>query len=244
MVFDAGMAARYDGGRRLRTADVGAWMDAARPYLPGVGGRILDLGAGTGRFTLALSEATGATVIGCEPSGAMRAVYAAGLLVGGAAEAMPFRDGVFDAIWASQMVHHVRDLGAFAGNVRRVLSPGGRLVVRAGFGLPDELPFYRYFPAAWPDRTEMPALLASLTSALALPAIAHLKVGQVLAESPQDFVSRARSRSLSNLATLDDSLFHAGLEAMERDAAEGRMPSRIVEQLDLVVFGALSPASL
>jgi hypothetical protein len=31
---------------------------------------------------------------------------------------------------------------------------------------------------------------------------------------------------------------------MERDAAEGRMPSRIVEQLDLVVFGALSPASL
>jgi hypothetical protein len=100
MVFDAGMAARYDGGRRLRTADVRAWMDAARPYLPGVGGRILDLGAGTGRFTLALSEATGATVIGCEPSGAMRAVYAAGLLVGGAAEAMPFRDGVFDAIWA------------------------------------------------------------------------------------------------------------------------------------------------
>jgi ubiquinone/menaquinone biosynthesis C-methylase UbiE len=238
MVFDAGMAARYDGGRRLRKADVGAWMDAARPYLPGDGGRILDLGAGTGRFTAALASASGARVIACEPSAAMRAVSPAGPVVGGSAEALPFRDAVFDAIWASQMVHHVRDLGAFAGNVRRVLKVGGRLVVRAGFGVPDELPFYRYFPAAWPDRTEMPSLLKSLTAALALPVVAHRTVEQILASSPAEFVAKARSRSLSNLATLDDELFHAGLEDMERDSADGRMPSPIVERLDLVVFGS------
>jgi ubiquinone/menaquinone biosynthesis C-methylase UbiE len=238
MVFDAGMATRYDSGRRLRAADIDAWMDAARPFLPGAGGRILDLGAGTGRFTSALAAATGATVIGCEPSAAMRAVHPAGLLVGGAAEAMPFRAGVFDAIWASQTVHHVTDLPAFARNVRRVLAPAGRLVVRAGFGEPSQLPFYQYFPDAWPDRSEMPALLESLTAALALPVVARRRVGQVMAESPAEFVARARSRSLSNLATLDDALFRAGLQAMERAAAEGRMPARIVEHLDLVVFGA------
>jgi SAM-dependent methyltransferase len=241
MVFDAGMAARYDGGRRLRPADVAEWMSAARPYLPGAGGRVLDLGAGTGRFTAVLAEATGATVVACEPSGAMRAACPAGLVVGGAAEAVPFRDHVFDAVWASQMVHHVDDLEAFASNVRRVLRPGGRLLLRAGFGRPDELPFHRYFPAAWPDRTAMSSLLAEVTEALAtagLPRLAHLQVGQVLAESPREFVERARSRSLSNLATLDEALYRAGLRAMEEDAAEGRVPVPIVEHLDLVVFGA------
>jgi SAM-dependent methyltransferase len=232
MVFDVELAGRYDAGRRLRPTDIDAWMAAARPFLPGPGGRILDLGAGTGRFTHALAGATGAKVVACEPSAAMRDVCAARPLVGGAGEAMPFRDGAFDAIWASQMLHHVTDRAAFASGVRRVLKPGGRLVLRGGFGVPDELPFYHYFPAAWPDRTEMSSLLASLD----LPRIAHLKVAQTLAGSPQEFVERAGSRSLSNLATLDDDLFEAGLRAMEHDAAAGRMPERIVEQLDLVVF--------
>jgi hypothetical protein len=49
MSYDQPMAARYDRGRELHAADVERWMDAARPYLPGAGGRILDLGAGTGR---------------------------------------------------------------------------------------------------------------------------------------------------------------------------------------------------
>ncbi|MEV6849690.1 methyltransferase domain-containing protein [Actinoplanes sp. NPDC051411] len=233
MVFDRGMAGRYDAGRRLRPADVDAWMAAARPYLPGPGGLVLDLGAGTGRFTAALARACGATVVACEPSPAMRAVCPSRPLVGGAAESLPFRAGVFDAVWASQMVHHVTDLAAFTGGVRRTLKPGGRLLLRGGFGLPDELPYYRYFPAAWPDRTEMSSLLASLD----LPRVAHLKVSQVLAESPPEFVARARSRSLSNLATLDDTLFEAGLRALERDAADGGLPERVVEQLDLVVFG-------
>lgn len=258
MIYDAGLAGRYGNGRRLRASDVEAWMAAARPYLGDV---VLDVGAGTGRFTAALAATTGGTVVACEPSGPMRAQLlstpvasgpvsaepstggpgAARLVVGGTAEAVPFRDAVFDAVWASQVVHHVRDLEAFAAGVRRVLKPGGRLLLRGGFGVPDELPFYRYFPAAWPDRTEMTALLARVTEAAGragLVRCAHLKVGQVLAESPGEFAERARSRSLSNLAALDDDLFEAGLRALERDAADGRLPDRIDERLDLVVFAA------
>jgi SAM-dependent methyltransferase len=239
VVYDAGLAARYDGGRRLRPADVGAWMAAARPYLPGPGGRVLDLGAGTGRFTRALAAVGGATVVACEPARAMRAKCAGHLVVGGTAEAVPFRDRVFDAVWASQVVHHVGDLEAFAGNVRRVLRPDGHLLLRGGFGRPGDLPLHRYFPQAWPDPAATPSLLPRVGAELAragLARVAHVQVGQVLAESRAEFVERARSRSLSNLATLDDGLFQAGLEAMERDARDGRMPERIVEQLDLVVF--------
>jgi len=79
--------------------------------------------------------------------------------------------------------------------------------------------------------------MSSLLAAIDLPRVARLRVAQVLAESPREFVARARSRSLSNLATLDDALFEEGLRAMEADAAGGRLPDRIVEHLDLVVFG-------
>src|ERR1043165_8770980 len=101
------MAGAYLRGRQLHAADVTAWLTAGAPYLPGPGARILDLGAGTGRFTAALTGTTGATVIACEPSPAMRAVFPpVAPLVGGAAEALPFRRACFDAVWASQMLHH------------------------------------------------------------------------------------------------------------------------------------------
>lgn len=128
MSYGSEMAAGYDRGRTLRTPDVDRWMAAARPYLPAADGRILDLGAGTGRFSDALARSCGATVIGCEPSAAMRMALRANcpsaVVVGGTAEAAPFRAGVFDVVWASQVVHHIADLPAFAVNLRRVLRDG------------------------------------------------------------------------------------------------------------------------
>jgi ubiquinone/menaquinone biosynthesis C-methylase UbiE len=238
MIYDTAMARRYGPGRRLRQSDMDRWMAAARPYL---GAAVLDLGAGTGRFTAALAATTGGMVVACEPSGPMRERCPARPVVGGAAEALPFHDGSFDAVWASQMVHHVRDLDAFAAGVRRVLRPGGRLLLRGGFGRPEELPLHRYFPGAWPDPGQMAALLVRVTDTLAaagMPLTARRKVTQVVAESPEDFLVRARSRSLSNLATLDDRLFEAGLRELERDAGAGRLPERIDEELDLIVFTA------
>ena len=42
-------------------------------------------------------------------------------------EALPFGDGVFDAVVANHMLYHVPDLQQVLGEVRRVLKPGGRL---------------------------------------------------------------------------------------------------------------------
>jgi len=148
------MAARYDRGRGLRPRDVARWMAAAGPYLPSADGRVLDLGAGTGRFSDALARFSGARVVACEPSAAMRAVlhtnFPDAWVVGGTAEAIPFPAGSFDAVWASQVVHHVRDLPAFAAGLRHVLRPRGHLLIRGGFGPAQELPLYRYFPSRGP----------------------------------------------------------------------------------------------
>ncbi|SFF10900.1 Methyltransferase domain-containing protein [Actinoplanes philippinensis] len=243
MTYGFAMAAGYDRGRGLRSRDLERWMVAARPYLPSAGGRILDLGAGTGRFSDALTRASGASVIACEPSAAMRAVLHANRpgarAVAGAAEAVPFRAGVFDAVWASQVVHHIRDLPAFAAGLRHVLRPEGHVLLRGGFGPAQELPLYRYFPLAWAPGSAALLPLERIAGVLAdagFVPVDQVQVEQTFAETADELVERVRARSLSPLAALPDEAFEQGLAELRSDAASGALTGPIVERLDLAVF--------
>jgi SAM-dependent methyltransferase len=44
---------------------------------------------------------------------------------------LPWEDGAFDVVWASEVVEHVADTARWLSEVRRVLAPGGRLLVTA-----------------------------------------------------------------------------------------------------------------
>lgn len=229
------MAEAYLRGRNLRPEDVAAWMAAAAPYLPGPDGRILDLGAGTGRFTAALAAASPATVIACEPSAAMRSVFLGGAaLVGGAAEALPFARDSIDAVWASQMLHHVRDLRAFAIGLRHVLRPGGHLLLRGDFGPVGSGPLHRWFPGAFADFSGLLAEVTTRLAELGVSRTARIEVPQRYAGSPAELVDKVATRSLSNLARLPDDAFAAGLAAVRADAPGLAYP--LDERLDLVVF--------
>jgi SAM-dependent methyltransferase len=243
-VYDPAMAAAYVQGRSLRAADVAAWMAAARPFLPGPDGRVLDLGAGTGRFTAALAEGCGATVVAAEPSAAMRTAFVpvGGMIVGAAAERLPFAAGCFDAVWASQILHHVRDLAAFAQSVRHVLRPGGHLLIRGAFGGVDELSLAPYFPSAFVSGGP---LLDAATNHLASAGVtrrARLTVPARFAGDADELIAKVASRSLSNLAALPDETFHDGLTRLKADATSGRIAFPIEEHLDLVVFQAGPPS--
>ena len=94
----------------------------------GATGRTLDLGCGTGR-NLPLLAATRS--IGLDPSWpSLRRARrrAAGVrLVQGSAEALPFRDGVFDTVVSGLVLCSVSDPALGLSEVRRVLRPGGTL---------------------------------------------------------------------------------------------------------------------
>jgi SAM-dependent methyltransferase len=95
----------------------------------GKGTRVLDLGAGTGKFTRALAEA-GAAVQAVEPVASMREEFARHLpgvpVVNGRAEAIPLPDGSFDAVVVAQAFHWFDGRAALA-EIRRVLRAGGHL---------------------------------------------------------------------------------------------------------------------
>lgn len=92
---------------------------------------VVDLGAGTGKFTGRLL-ATGAQVIAVEPVAEMRARLAAALplaqALDGSAEAIPLRDASVDVLVCAQAFHWFASNAAL-DEIHRVLKPGGKLAL-------------------------------------------------------------------------------------------------------------------
>jgi SAM-dependent methyltransferase len=98
------------------------------------GRRILDAGCGSGPLSAAL-RASGAVMTGFDSSPAMvelarrRLGEDAELHVADLGEPLPFADGAFDDVVASLVLHYLEDWSAPLAELRRVLEPGGRLLV-------------------------------------------------------------------------------------------------------------------
>jgi ubiquinone/menaquinone biosynthesis C-methylase UbiE len=95
----------------------------------GARGRTLDVGCGTGRGLRFYGP--GAPVVGIDPARASLARAARRIpgarLVQASAEALPFREGVFDTVVSSFVFCSVPDPARGLAEVKRVLSPGGQL---------------------------------------------------------------------------------------------------------------------
>jgi ubiquinone/menaquinone biosynthesis C-methylase UbiE len=105
------------------------------------GESVLDVGCGTGTLAIAAKRHIGpaGTVCGIDASPEMIAragkkARKAGVEVvfkNAAAQTLPFRDAQFDVVLSTLMLHHLPRKGRqqCAGEIRRVLKPGGRVLV-------------------------------------------------------------------------------------------------------------------
>jgi ubiquinone/menaquinone biosynthesis C-methylase UbiE len=96
--------------------------------------RVLDVGCGPGAAVARAADVVGAEqVAAVDPSPAF--VRMVGDRVPGAdvreagAETLPFADGTFTVVWSISAMHHWPDRDAGLAEARRVLAPGGRLLI-------------------------------------------------------------------------------------------------------------------
>jgi len=95
------------------------------------GDTVLDIAGGSGSYASAIVRTAPVSVVGVDISESMiRQRFEDPLLednVVGDMEALPFRDGVFDAVMFVAALHHVPQPLRALQEARRVLRPGGRL---------------------------------------------------------------------------------------------------------------------
>jgi ubiquinone/menaquinone biosynthesis C-methylase UbiE len=234
------LAAVYDHDRAVPLEALEPWRAALAAYLPPTSGLpVLDLGAGTGLFSV---------VVALEPSQGMRTQAATTrahpqvAYVGGRGEQVPLRDGGCDSAWLSTVIHHLSDLAACAGELRRVIRPGGWVLIRNAF--PDRpepgTRLFTFWPGARAILARAPTVQATRAT-FAAAGFTFQRLEQVCdqsAASLKEAYARARVRADSLLRLLPDAEFRRGLEALERAAGAETTPTPVIRRLDLLVLQA------
>ncbi len=239
--------AAYDAGRGYRRAVMRQWLDRVAAHAPGAAvDTIVDLGAGTGRYSQALAERFDAVVFAVEPSRKMRAELsrkctdARVRILAGTGEALPLVDGATDLVFLSMVFHHLAQPERVARECRRVLRPGGRVCLRnSTVDRMESFPHVRFFNGI---RTVIKAALPHASGireafcAGGLIPVAHEVVDHETAISWTAQAERWSHRADSLLAHLPDATFEAGMARLRAHAPSADPVERVSEDVDFFVF--------
>jgi ubiquinone/menaquinone biosynthesis C-methylase UbiE len=156
------------------------------------------------------------------------------------AEQLPIRDSSCDLAWMSQVLHHLPDRPACARELRRVLRPGGHLLIRGAFG--DHVDGFPGFFRFWPRTREVVEQMPTTVDATAIFAAAgfelreHRRITQQTCASLRECAERSRGRADTSLTLISDEEFYAGLAALEEAAALETTPTPVQEIIELLIF--------
>ena len=160
-------------------------VEAIRRFIPDTGLGV-EIGAGTGRFSIPFG-----IKIGIEPSDGMaRLAQSRGLfIIRALAEELPFVDVTIDYVLMVTVICFLTDLPTAMKEIRRVLKPGGRLII--GF-IDRESPLGRNYESMkdssrfykWATFYSVPHIMDTLTSS----GFHDFRVCQTLFTDPKDMV--------------------------------------------------------
>jgi len=236
--YDDAAARAFQASRELPAAGLGDWRTAvARHLAPRPGMRLLDLGAGTGRWAATLTAWYSIRVAAIEPSAAMRARSCCRCMIARYASSLPLAPATMDGAWLSTVIHHLPDIPAAARELRRVLQPGAPVLIRGAFpGRHHGLGLLRYWPETADILDTFPTV-ASVRAAFAAAGFSFVAleaVRQVTAPSLAAIAATTRREAHTPLMLIADSAYQAGLTRLRAAAATRQGP--VTDTLDLLVM--------
>ncbi len=240
------MSSVYDRGRALPPEALDGWRGAlAGHFTPAASKPLLDLGSGTGIWSSLLADWFETDVVAVEPSKGMRRQaaqkrpYPRVFYMGGDAERIPLRDGSCTHAWLSTVIHHVPDLSRCARELRRVLAPGGRVLIRSAFsGRMGGIMWARFFPAARRLADEKGPTVDGTVKSFAVAGFQRqslTSVAEISAPSLHAYYDKIRTRADTWLTLIPDEDFEGGLNLLAKFAEQGP-PGPVISTLDLLVL--------
>lgn len=219
------IAASYDSARKLPANSIVQWIDLIVEYGKLVAESVfLDLGCGTGRFTIPLSLSDGYHAIGADYSQEMlgKAIlkpdsHSAGW-VRCDAHRLPFLSDSMQCVFMSMLVHHLDDIDAMFRECHRVLHTGGACLIRTCLHEDMQgMPVYRFMPKAYDiDFRRLPAFetIESGLESAGFKDIGYITVRQDLVSTIEQYMDKMRMRSISTLTFLSDDELRDGIDRL------------------------------
>jgi ubiquinone/menaquinone biosynthesis C-methylase UbiE len=192
--------------------------------------RVLDVGCGTGNYTVALEKALGCTCWGIEPSEQMlvrakeRTQSAQFKL--GKAESLDYPDTSFDLVFSVDVIHHVVDRAAHYREAYRVLKQGGKVctVTDSESIIQRRQPLTIYFPENVEVELQRYLRMNDLKAMMAEAGFRDIEEHEV--EFPYSLADSQiyRDKAFSSLHLISPDAFERGIQRMEEDLKKGPIP--------------------
>jgi SAM-dependent methyltransferase len=187
---------------------------------------VLDLGCGTGRFTLRIRTAKPSMLVGLEPSiemlkqAALKDEPKRILWVQGDGQHLPFRGGFLDCVYMTAVIHHIENKRMALLEIRRVLKEGGSCVIMTFSHTGIKKHVTHFFPGVTAiDLKRIPSVpsLKNMMMAVGFRDINYHVIKQDEGyTSVDEYLKRVRRKYFSTLTLLNEKAFQRGLGVFEK----------------------------
>jgi ubiquinone/menaquinone biosynthesis C-methylase UbiE len=205
---------------------------------------VLELGCGTGNYIIALTEATGCTALGLDPSRQMLSEASARssdvVFQQATAEQMAVPGESFQLVFSVDVLHHLRSTQAYFKEAHRVLESGGKLctVTDSEWVIRHREPLAIYFPETVQVDLDRYPSVAEVRETMAGSGFKDLSEELVEFRYELTDARPYREKVFSSLQLISEAAFRRGIQRLERDVSSG--PISCVSRY-LLIWGAKDP---